>query len=97
MIIPKCLECYVIHNYLILGGPDVKKRLGDIFVFSLSLIALIISFALLRMFGAYEIEYGDGALIVDGGWLMIIMNVVRIIVLLVLNILSGIRLWKKPR
>lgn len=75
----------------------MKKRLGDIFVFSLSLIALIISFALLRMFGAYEIEYGDGALIVDGGWLMIIMNVVRIIVLLVLNILSGIRLWKKPR
>lgn len=75
----------------------MKKRLVDILVFSLSLIALIISFVLLRMFGAYEIEYGNGALIVDGGWSMIIMNIVRIIVLLVLSILSGISLWKKPR
>jgi len=45
----------------------MKKRVGDILIFALSLIALVISLALLRMYGAYEIEYGDGTLVVDGG------------------------------
>ena len=75
----------------------MKKRVGDTLIFALSLIALIISLMLLRMYGAYEIEYGDGTLVVDGGWLMIFMNILRISVLLVLCILSGIRLWKKSK
>jgi len=75
----------------------MKKPSSDILIFALSLIALIISLMLLRMYGAYEIEYGDGTLVVDGGWLMIFMNVLRISVLLVLCILSGIRLWKKSK
>ena len=75
----------------------MKKPSSDILIFALSLIALIISLMLLRMYGAYEIEYGDGTLVVDGGWLMIFMNVLRISVLLVLCVLSGIRLWKKSK
>ena len=45
----------------------MKKPSSDILIFALSLIALIISLMLLRMYGAYEIEYGDGTLVVDGG------------------------------
>ena len=75
----------------------MEKRLGDILIFALSLIALVISLALLCVYGAYEIEYGDGTLVVDGGWLMIFMNILRISVLLVLCVLSGIRLWKKSK
>ncbi len=75
----------------------MEKRLGDIFIFALSIIVLIISLLLLRMYGAYEIEYGDGTLVVDGGWFMIFMNILRISVLLVLCVLSGIRLWKKSK
>jgi len=75
----------------------MKKTSSDILIFALSLIVLIISLVLLRMYGAYEIEYGGGTLVVDGGWFMIIMNILRISVLLVLCILSGIRLWKKSK
>ena len=75
----------------------MKKRLGDAFIFALSLIALIISLILLRLYGAYEIEYGGGTLVVDGGRFMLFMNILRISVLLVLCVLSGIRLWKKSK
>ncbi len=75
----------------------MKKTSSDILIFALSLIVLIISLVLLRMYGAYEIEYGGGTLVVDGGWFMIFMNILRISVLLVLCILSGIRLWKKSK
>ena len=75
----------------------MKKTSSDILIFALSLIVLIISLVLLRMYGAYEIEYGGGTLVVDGGWFMIIMNILRISVLLVLCVLSGIRLWKKSK
>ena len=75
----------------------MKKTSSDILIFALSLIVLIISLVLLRMYGAYEIEYGDSTLVVDGGWFMIIMNILRISVLLVLCVLSGIRLWKKSK
>ena len=75
----------------------MKKRVGDILIFALSLIALIISLALLRMYGAYEIAYGDGTLVVDGGWFMIFMNILRISALLVLCVLSGIKLRKKSK
>ena len=75
----------------------MKKRVGDILIFALSLIALVISLVLLRMYGAYEIEYGDGTLVVDGGWLMIFMNILRISALLVLCVLSGIKLRKKSK
>ena len=75
----------------------MKKRVGDTLIFALSLIVLIISLMLLRIYGAYEIEYGGGTLVVDGGWFMIYMNILRISVLLVLCVLSGIRLWKKSK
>ena len=75
----------------------MKKTSSDILIFALSLIALIISLSLLLMYGAYEIEYGDGTLVVDGGWFLIFMNILRISVLLVLCVLSGIRLWKKSK
>ena len=75
----------------------MKRRSSDIIIFILSLIALIISLVLLKMFGAYEIQYGNGTLVVDGGWFMIIMNILRVTILFVLCVFSGIRMFKKPK
>ena len=72
----------------------MKKRTSDVAIFSFSLIAFIISLVLLMRYGAYEIEYGGGAVVIDGGWFMIIMNIIRLIVLLALCIISGVRLYK---
>ena len=75
----------------------MKKRTSDIVIFVLSLTALIISLVMLRIYGAYEIEYGGGTLVIDGGWFMIMMNVIRVAVLFLLCILSGIRLYKNSK
>ena len=75
----------------------MKRRSSDIIIFILSLITLIISLVLLKMFGAYEIQYGNGTLVVDGGWFMIIMNILRVTILFVLCVFSGIRMFKKPK
>lgn len=75
----------------------MKKRTSDIAIFCFSFIAFIISLVLLMRYGAYEIEYGGGTVVIDGGWFMIIMNVVRLIVLLILCIISGVRLYKNHK
>ena len=72
----------------------MKNRTINIFIFSFSLIAFIISLTLLVQYGAYEIEYGGGTVVIDGGWFMIAMNIIRLIVLLALCIISGIQLYK---
>ena len=73
------------------------KRASDVIIFVLSVIAFSVSLIMLRMYGAYEIAYGDETLVVDGGWLMIVMNISRLIVLFVLCILSGIKLYKSVK
>lgn len=75
----------------------MKSRKADIAVFSLSLTALAISLNLLARYGAYEIEYGGGAVVVDGGWPMIAMNIIRLIALFALCVIVGIRLFKSFR
>ncbi len=62
-----------------------------------SLIALIVSVILLARFGAYEIEYGSGTVVVDGGWFLIISNHIRVGVLTLLCVLSGIKVFKKSK
>ena len=73
------------------------KKTSNIAIFSLSLIAFIISLVLLMRYGAYEIEYGGGAVVVDGGWFMIIMNILRLIILFVLCVISGMKLYKSSK
>lgn len=73
------------------------ERASAVLSFILSLISLIISLILLRLYGAYEIEYGGGTLIINGGWFMVVMNVIRLVALFVLCISSGIKLYKGSR
>ena len=73
------------------------KKTSNIAIFSLSLIAFIISLVLLMRYGAYEIEYGGGAVVVDGGWFMIIMNILRLVILFVLCVISGMKLYKSSK
>lgn len=75
-------------------GISAPVYTSSIFIFSFSLIAFIISFTLLMRYGAYEMEYGGGTVVLDGGWFMIAMNVVRLMVLLALCIISGKNLCK---
>ena len=72
----------------------MKRQTSDIVIFLFSLLALIISVVLLYRYGAYEIEYGGGTLVVDGGWFMIAANMIRLAVLVVLCIITGVRLYK---
>ena len=73
------------------------KKTSNIAIFSLSLITFIISLVLLMRYGAYEIEYGGGAVVVDGGWFMIIMNILRLVILFVLCVISGMKLYKSSK
>ncbi len=73
------------------------KKTSNIAIFSLCLIAFIISLVLLMRYGAYEIEYGGGAVVVDGGWFMIIMNILRLVILFVLCVISGMKLYKSSK
>ncbi len=72
----------------------MKKSKTDIVIFIFSLTAFIISLVMLKLYGAYEIEYGNGTLVVDCGWSMLLMNIVRLAVLFVVSVVSGIRLYK---
>jgi len=71
------------------------KKTVDAIVFILSIIALVISIILLKIYGAYEISYGGELLIIDGGWFRIILNMFRVAVLIALSTISAIRLFKK--
>jgi len=73
------------------------KKTSNIAIFSLSLIAFIISLVLLMRYGAYEIEYGNGAVVIDGGWFMIIMNILRLVILFALCVISGMKLYKSSK
>ncbi len=75
----------------------MKKRASDIIIFCLSVIAFIISFVLLSTYGAYEVSYGGGTVIVDGGWFLIIMNLLRMAVLLAACIVSGMKLFSSKK
>ena len=75
----------------------MKSRAVDIAVFGLSLVAFVVSLGLLVRYGAYEIEYGGGAAVIDGGWPMIIMNMIRLAVLFALCVISGARLYRSSR
>lgn len=75
----------------------MKKSASNLITFILSLVAFVVSLILLWRFGAYEIEYGGGTLVVDGGWFMIIMNMIRLVALFALCISSGIKLYKTSK
>lgn len=72
----------------------MKNRIGNIIIFVLSLTALVVSLILLKVYGAYEIEYGGGSVVIDGGWFMVIMNVIRLIALFITTAISGVKLYK---
>lgn len=72
----------------------MKSSKTDILIFIFSLTAFIISLIMLKNYGAYEIEYGNGTLVVDGGWYMLLMNIVRLVILFVVSVMSGIKVYK---
>lgn len=75
----------------------MNRKIGDVLIFICSFIALSISYILLRKFGAYEISYGYGTVVIDGGWFLIVSNIIRVIVLFILSVISGIRLFRKKK
>ncbi len=77
---------------------DCMKKFADAFSFCLSLVAFVVSWILVKEFGMYEISYGDGVVVVDGGWFLIGMNAARLLTLAVLCVMLGVKLFsrKKP-
>lgn len=72
----------------------MRKYIRDIIIFICSLTALIITLVLMSKYGMYEIDYGNGTAYYDGGWPMIISNVVKLGALLIATVLSGYSLLK---
>ncbi len=72
----------------------MKQKTYDAVLFATSMIALFITMILLWKFGAYEISYGDSAIVIEGGWFLISMNALRGMALCVLCVISGVRLFR---
>lgn len=75
----------------------MKKYIRDIIIFICSLTALVITLVLMSKYGMYEIDYGNGTAYYDGGWPMIISNVVTLMALSIAVILSGISIISNVR
>lgn len=73
----------------------MKKKKYDIMIFLASLISLCATLALLWKFGAYEITYGNATVVIDGGWFLISVNAIRVITLLFVCVISGIRIFRE--
>lgn len=68
---------------------------GLVAVFVLSLTSLLISLKLFYNMGVYADEYGSSPVLVSGGWFWLYMDWIRLGLLLVLCIISGLRLIKR--
>ena len=68
----------------------MKKRTLSIIIFGISLITLIISVKLFWNMGIYADEYGSSPVLVDGGMFWLCMDWLRLALLFVLCIASGV-------
>lgn len=75
----------------------LEKRGLNIAIFVLSLISLIISLKLFWNMGVYADEYGSSPVLVCGGWFWLCMDWIRLALLFVLCIISGLKLIKRSK
>ena len=73
----------------------LEQRGLDIAVFVLSLTSLLISLKLFWNMGVYADEYGSSPILISGGWFWLYMDWIRLGLLLVLCIISGLKLIKR--
>ena len=62
-------------------------------IFVLSFVSLLISLKLFWNMGMYADEYGSSPVLVCGGWFWLYMDWLRLGLLFILCIISGIRLF----
>lgn len=75
----------------------LKLRILDVVIFILSLVSFVTSLVLFRNLGVYVNEYGTSPDLVTGGWFWLRMNVVRLVILFVISLISGIRLFRNSK
>ncbi len=89
--------CFAVGYLLKTGGEvNLEGRGLNIAVFVLSLVSLAISVKLFWNMGVYADEYGSSPVLVTGGWFWLGMDWVRLGLLLVLCVISGLRLIRRP-
>lgn len=95
ILIALCTALVVI--YFLKTGKKVNlgARGINIAVFILSLLSLLISFKLFWNIGVYADEYGSSPTLVCGGWFWLLMDWVRLGLLVVLCVISGLKLLKR--
>ncbi|AEG61414.1 hypothetical protein V6C32_02870 [Desulforamulus ruminis] len=76
---------------------NLEKRGINIVIFVLSLISLIISLKLFWNMGVYVDDYGSSPVLVSGGWFWLNMDWLRLGLLFVLCVISGLKLIKRPK
>jgi hypothetical protein len=69
-----------------------KNNVHNGVIFALSLISLVISLKLFWNMGIYADEYGSSPMLVSGGWFWLVMNWLRLGLLFLLCLISGISL-----
>ena len=97
ILIVLCI-CFAVF-YLKKPGKEIilKKRELSIVIFVLSLSSLVISLKLFWNMGVYADDYGSSPVLISGGWFWLYMDWIRLGLLLVLCVISGLKLikWSK--
>ncbi|MDH6669822.1 hypothetical protein M2277_000466 [Paenibacillus sp. LBL] len=70
------------------------KRILSIFVFSLSLISFVISLKLFWNMAIFSDEHGSSPSIVNGGDFWLLMDWLRLFLLFLLCVVSGVSVFK---
>lgn len=70
------------------------KKILSIFVFSLSLLSLLISLKLFWNMGIFVDEYGLSPDIVNGGDFWLLMDWLRLLLLFLLCVISGVSIFR---
>lgn len=75
----------------------IEKKWTNITVFILSLASLIISFVLMVNMAIYADEYGSSLVNITGGWLWLYADWIRLGLLFVVCLISGIKLIPRKK
>ncbi|WP_339159494.1 hypothetical protein MKX50_10105 [Paenibacillus sp. FSL W8-0186] len=75
----------------------MKRKVLSIAVFSLSFLSLIISLKLFWNMGIFVDEYGLSPSIVNGGDFWLLMDWLRLLLLFLLCIISGVKLFNNDK
>lgn len=91
------LAICIVVVYVIRSRKEItfEKRWFNTMIFVLSLVSLIISIKLFWNMGSYADENGSSPVLINGGWFWLYMNWIRMALLLILSVVSGISLFTR--